>query len=88
MQKNEEIKQYYPVTNDLVFKTVFIDKELMQSLLSECLEEEVEIIKYLPTERKIENKKEKHKRLDLLIKLKGRLVNVEVNTTYSKKCKV
>ena len=68
---------------DRVFKTIFVqdnDFHLMEALLSECLESNVKIIKYLYPELDVASISDKEKKVDVLIELEGKKVLVELNT--------
>ena len=45
-------RKYYTARYDKMFKAIFVsdDKELIDALLSDCLGEEVHVIKFLNTE--------------------------------------
>ena len=84
-------KKFYTARNDRMFRAVFVDDNdytLMENLLSDCLDEEVKIIKYLKTELSIKSNKERVKRLDLLVEVKGKRINLELNTSFGKIIKV
>ena len=79
------MKKFYKGYIDAVFKAVFCkntNKELLKWLLKRCLKEEVEIIKVLPPEIIKPNIYVRNKTLDVLVKLKGKLTNIEVNSGY------
>lgn len=82
---NMEIKtkKYYSLRCDPVFKSVFSDKKLIKQLLEECLEEKVEVLEIKLTEMSKKTILEHGKILDLIVKIKGKLVNVEVNTSFN-----
>ena len=79
-------KPFKTARNDIVFKTVFIDDKdhtLMNALLSEILNTEVSVIKYLKNELDIKDVKEREKRVDALIEAEGRKIHLEINTDAS-----
>ena len=85
MNTKEAVKndKFYTGRNDRVFKTIFVndnDFHLMEALLSECLDTDVKVIKYLYPEIAIENVSVKEKKLDVLVEIEGRNVIVELNT--------
>ena len=68
-------KPFKTARNDIVFKTVFIDDKdhtLMNALLSEILNTEVKVIKYLKNELDVKDVKEREKRVDALIEAEGK----------------
>lgn len=78
--KNKEV---FPLLNDAMFKTIFNDKgkRYIRALLNDVLElhiEHDEDITVMNTELDTENIEEKRSRLDLVVKTKNELVNVEV----------
>ena len=79
-------QEYYGLNYDRVFKSVIAnpeDKRIMNKILSDILEEEVEVVEYLPTELPINKKEEKINILDILVKTKNNtLINVEINTRF------
>lgn len=79
-------KPFKTARNDIVFKTVFIDDKdytLMNALLSEILNTEVKVIKYLKNELDVKDVKEREKRVDALIEAEGRKIHLELNTDAS-----
>ena len=84
---NGKEEKFYHGNVDRIFKTIFVqenDYHLMEALLSSCLGEKVEIIKYLYNELDVTNTMDKEKRTDILIELAGKKVIVEINTEGSK----
>lgn len=84
-------KYFYTARNDRVFKAIFADEKdfhLMETLLSECLDTNVKIIKYYKTELDVRSSDERTKRLDLLIEAENRKINLELNTSFSKETRV
>ena len=76
-------KRLITAKNDRIFKAIFVnekDHHLMETLLSECLEEKVKIIKYLKVELGVTNVSEKTKRLDVVLESKNKKMIVELNT--------
>lgn len=76
-------KKFYTSRYDKVFKTVFADinnTKFMNAILSEVLEGDAKVIKFLNPELGVRNVNEKTKHLDLLVDLGGIKINVEINT--------
>ncbi len=81
--KNNIKRKFVTARNDRVFKGVFVDEYnhyLMESLLSECLDKKVKIIKYKKVELGVSNVSEKSKRLDVIVECEGKRIIVELNT--------
>ena len=79
-------KIFVTARNDIVFKTVFIDDNdhrLMNALLSEILDTDVKIIKYLKNDLDIKDTDEREKRVDALIEADGKKIHLELNTGSS-----
>ena len=72
-----------PLTYDRVFKLIFGDTnhlERLNLLLSVTLKKKVEVIKLYPNDLLDNNRKNKKNEVDLLCKLDGEYVSIEVNT--------
>ena len=84
-------KRFYDLKYDLVFKSIIVDDNdytIMNSILSDILEKEVKVKRYLNSELKIKNKKIKGKRLDIIAETtEGVLINIELNINYDKNIK-
>ena len=62
---------------------------MLCELLSECLETKVDrIIKFIPVELNARRKKERYKKVDLLLEAEGRKINLELNSTYNEADKI
>lgn len=84
-------KEFYTSKYDKVFKTVFADinnTKFINAILSEVLEGDAKVIKFLNSELGVRNVNEKVKHLDLLVDLGGTKVNVEINTNSDLATKV
>ena len=83
-------RKYYTARYDKMFKAIFVsdDKELIDALLSDCLGEEVHVIKFLNTEIGVKKVDERGKRLDCLVKARDKYINIEINTNFSKVIRV
>ena len=85
--QNEDLTAKY----DRIFKSIFVDTNdysLMEALLSDCLETNVRIVRYLPSELSVKKVSEKVKRLDVLIEADGKYINVEIDTSVDVSKKV
>ncbi len=76
--------KFYNLKYDRVFKSVICGKDTraINKILTDILEEEVEVIKYVPTYIKVKKKYSKYKTVDILAKVKDKIINVEINTRY------
>ena len=87
-------KTFYGFNYDKMFKAIFVGEDkkrtdLLCELLSECLETKVDrIIKFIPIELNARRKKERYKRVDLLLEAGKRKINLELNSTYSEADKI
>ena len=78
-------KKFYTAKYDAVFKAIFCspkNKDLLQTLLERCLNTKVSIISIMAPEILKKNVYVKNKTLDVLVKAKGYLINVEINSEY------
>ena len=86
------INEFKTLKYDAVFKTVLVNdkfKPLMNEMLSDILEEPVELIEYLLPEMPVQNFKSKSNRLDVVASTKeGKIINIELNTNHSKYIKL
>ncbi len=84
-------KKFYDLKYDAVFKRAIIDDNdhtIMNNILSDILEREVKVKRYLNSELQIKNKKIKGKRLDIIAETtEGILINIELNINYDKNIK-
>ena len=69
-----------PLTYDRVFKLIFGDPNHLELLLSVTLKKKVEVIELYPNDLLDDNRINKKNEVDLLCKLDGEYVSVEVNT--------
>ena len=85
---SQETKTFYAFNIDKMFKAVFvgtdeISKRLLLELLSECLDTKVDrIVGFIPIELGVRSKYERSKRLDLIVEVDGRKINVELNSSF------
>ncbi len=86
--------KFYGFNYDKMFKAIFIGPKkerthLLCELLSECLKIKIDkILKFIPVELSIRQKKERYKRLDLLLEADGRKINLELNSSYSESTRI
>ena len=87
-------KTFYGFNYDKMFKAIFVGEDkkrtdLLCELLSECLETKIDrIIKFIPVELNARRKKERYKRVDLLLEAGKRKINLELNSTYNEEDKI
>ena len=87
-------KTFYGFNYDKMFKAIFVGEDkkrtdLLCELLIECLETKVDrIIKFIPIELNARRKKERYKRVDLLLEAGKRKINLELNSTYNEEDKI
>ena len=80
-------KIFYGFNYDKMFKAIFVGEDkkktdLLCELLGECLETKIDrIIKFIPVELNARRKKERYKRVDLLLEAGKRKINLELNST-------
>ena len=91
---SQETKTFYAFNIDKMFKAVFVgtdevSKSLLLELLSECLDAKVDwIIGFIPIELGVRSKHERSKRLDLIVEVDGRKINVELNSSFDEVTKI
>lgn len=84
-----ETKTFYAFNIDKMFKAIFgaddeKSKKLLKELLSECLDIKIDkIISFIPVELSARNKNERSKRLDLIVEVKGKKINIELNSSFN-----
>ena len=87
-------KTFYGFNYDKMFKAIFVGEDkkrtdLLCELLGECLETKIDrIIKFIPVELNARRKKERYKRVDLLLEAGKRKINLELNSTYNEEDKI
>lgn len=84
-------ERFFGQKYDRVFKAVYLDEnnfKLLEAILSECFNTKVKVLKLLLSELKVRTKHEKTKRLDCTVKLDGKKVNLEINTSNSEVTKI
>ena len=88
--------QFLAFNYDRVFKSIFCSEEarrkedfhLLERLLSDILKEKIKVIKIMSPELAVTNAKERTKRLDLLIESHGKIVHMELNTSWNLENKI
>lgn len=84
------IKEFYNLKYDRVFKSILANPDNPKVLeLSDILDSDVHIMKFMTNERPVKNKLHKVNILDVLIYTDDdTLINVEINTNYSESIKL
>lgn len=77
-------KKFYTLRYDIIFKNTFNTEERLKRLLEETLNIKVKEIHKNNIELPVENKKERRKYLDLILKTDKGIINVEINHGYKK----
>ena len=91
---SQENKIFYAFNIDKMFKAVFAgnneaSKRLLLELLSECLDTKIDrIVDFIPIELGIRSKQERSKRLDLIVEVDGRKINVELNSSFNEATRI
>ena len=84
-----ETKTFYAFNIDKMFKAIFgaddeKSKKLLKELLSECLDIKIDkIIGFIPVELSARNKNERSKRLDLIVEVRDKKINIELNSSFN-----
>ena len=81
---------------DRVFKSIFCSEEarrkndfhLLERLISDVIKEKVKVIKIMSPELAVTSTRERTKRLDLLIESHGKVVHMELNTSWNLENKI
>ena len=85
-------KEFYNLKYDRVFKSILADPnnpKVLELILSDILDRDVHIMKFMTNERPVKNKLHKVNILDVLIYTDDdALINVEINTNYSESIKL
>ena len=77
------MKKFYKIRNDMMFKSIFCkeeNKELLERLIKEVIGEDVTIISLNVPELIKDKVYIKGKTLDVLVKTKDKVINIEINT--------
>ena len=94
--KNKEYMQkektFYNLGYDRIFKTIVTNPEdtrLLNLILSDVLDKKVRVIRFIPNELKVRNKKERTKITDVIVETQdGKHIIVEINSSYDKVIKI
>lgn len=81
------LKKFYTAKYNRVFKTILCNEEdtsLLQEFLSRILKKKVEVIEFLRNELPVTTTEEKMKTVDVLVKVDGEYVHLEINTNYGR----
>ena len=96
MKNKRRQNQFLAFNYDRVFKSIFCSEEarrkedfhLLERLISDVIKEKVKVIKIMSPELAVTNAKERTKRLDLLIESHGKVVHMELNTSWNLENKI
>ena len=75
--------KFYTCKNDKAFKYLFLNeknKHLLKKLLEFILKEKIDEITLLPTERIDKTLKTRKKNVDVLVKIKDKIIGIELNS--------
>ena len=94
--KTNTKQNFFSFNYDRVFKSIFCSEEarrkedfhLLERLISDVIKEKVKVIKIMSPELAVTNAKERTKRLDLLIESHGKVVHMELNTSWNLENKI
>ena len=84
-KEKEEEKKFYTAKYDRVFKTIFCNEDdhtLLKELLERILKQKIESIEFLRSELPVVSTDDKSKTVDLLAKVDGKYLHVELNCSY------
>ena len=84
-EEKEEEKKFYTAKYDRVFKTIFCNEDdptLLKELLERILKQKIESIEFLRSELPVVSTDDKSKTVDLLAKVDGKYLHVELNCSY------
>lgn len=96
MKNKRRQNQFLAFNYDRVFKSIFCSEEarrkndfhLLERLISDVIKEKVKVIKIMSPELAVTSTKERTKRLDLLIESHGKVVHMELNTSWNLENKI
>ncbi len=78
--------QFFSLKYDRIFKSIICnpdDTRVINAILSDILEQDVEVVKYITTEMPVNNKDTKVNTLDIILRTKDDLIiNVEININF------
>ena len=96
MKNKRRQNQFLAFNYDRVFKSIFCSEEarrkedfhLLERLISDVIKEKVKVIKIMSPELAVTSTRERTKRLDLLIEFHGKVVHMELNTSWNLENKI
>ena len=96
MKNKRRKNQFFAFNYDRVFKSVFCSEEvrrkedfhLLERLISDIIKEKIKVIKIMSPELAVTSTRERTKRLDLLIESHGKVVHMELNTSWNLENKI
>ena len=96
MENKRRQNQFLAFNYDRVFKSIFCSEEarrkndfhLLERLISDVIKEKVKVIKIMSPELAVTSTRERTKRLDLLIESHGKVVHMELNTSWNLENKI
>lgn len=94
--KTNTKQNFFSFNYDRVFKAIFCSEEarrkedfhLLERLLKDIIKENIKVLKIMSPELAVTNEKERTKRLDLLIESHGKVVHMELNTSWNLENKI
>lgn len=96
MKNKRRQNQFSAFNYDRVFKSIFCSEEarrkedfhLLERLISDVIKGKVKVIKIMSPELAVTSTRERTKRLDLLIESHGKVVHMELNTSWNLENKI
>ena len=96
MKNKRRQNQFLAFNYDRVFKSIFCSEEarrkedfhLLERLISDVIKGKVKVIKIMSPELAVTSTRERTKRLDLLIESHGKVVHMELNTSWNLENKI
>ena len=96
MKNKRRQNQFLAFNYDRVFKSIFCSEEarrkndfhLLERLISDVIKEKIKVIKIMSPELAVTSTRERTKRLDLLIESHGKVVHMELNTSWNLENKI
>ena len=82
------IKQFYTARHEPIFMYAAVKKEFLIAILEPILDKKIEDLQILNPNLIQDYYKLRGQRLDLLVKTKDEIINVELNTNYSEEIKI
>ena len=82
------IKKFYTARHEPVFMYAAVKKEFLIAILEPIIDKKIEDLQILNPNLIQDYYKIRGQRLDLLVKTKGEIINVELNTNYSEEIKI